>query len=94
MMFVVMNSLGESQERKRKRLLYRSVHRGCKETDILLGGFAQRYLDQLDEEQLKKYEVIVELDDELLYSYLAGRLEVPGSVDSELIERIAACRWE
>ncbi|KAF2282089.1 hypothetical protein GH714_042913 [Hevea brasiliensis] len=59
-------------EGRKRRLLYRSTHRGCKETDILLGAFAERYLALLDEEELVRYEKIVELDDELLYSYVVG----------------------
>ncbi|MGL9725875.1 MAG: succinate dehydrogenase assembly factor 2, partial [Wolbachia sp.] len=31
----------------RRKLMYRSWHRGCKETDILLGYFALQYIDKL-----------------------------------------------
>ncbi|AXW84580.1 succinate dehydrogenase assembly factor 2 [Anaplasma marginale] len=78
-------------EGRKRRLLYRSTHRGCKETDILLGAFAQRYLALLDEEELVQYEKIVELDDELLYSYIVGRRPVPDSIDKALVSRISAC---
>ncbi|WP_041651389.1 FAD assembly factor SdhE [Anaplasma centrale] len=78
-------------EGRKRRLLYRSTHRGCKETDILLGAFAREYLALLDEEELAQYEKIVELDDELLYSYIVGRREVPSSIDKALVSRIANC---
>lgn len=78
----------------RRRLFYRSAHRGCKEMDILLGDFASKNLHLLSEEKLANYEAIVDLDDELLYSYVVGRVEVPGNIDKELIGLIAsyACR--
>ncbi|SCV63348.1 Flavinator of succinate dehydrogenase [Anaplasma phagocytophilum] len=74
----------------RRRLLYRSVHRGCKEMDILLGSFAQHHLHLLSDEQVANYEAIVELDDALLYSYVVGRVPIPQGIDSALIELISA----
>ncbi|MDB1135316.1 succinate dehydrogenase assembly factor 2 [Candidatus Anaplasma sp. TIGMIC] len=75
--------------RRRSRLLYRSVHRGCKEMDILLGSFAQRHLHLLSEEQLARYEEITELDDGLLYAYIVGRAAIPEGIDRDLIRLIA-----
>ncbi|WP_169193468.1 FAD assembly factor SdhE [Anaplasma platys] len=73
----------------RRRLFYRSAHRGCKEMDILLGAFAGNNLHLLRAEKLANYEVIVDLDDETLYSYIVGRVEVPDNIDRELIGLIA-----
>ncbi|MCU7611276.1 FAD assembly factor SdhE [Anaplasma capra] len=83
-----MNDL--SLEERKRKLFYRSTHRGCKETDILLGGFAGRYLPLLSAEKLEQYERIVELDDDLLYSYIVGSRLVPSSIDKELVALIAA----
>ncbi|MFP3027845.1 MAG: succinate dehydrogenase assembly factor 2, partial [Wolbachia sp.] len=47
----------------RRKLMYRSWHRGCKETDILLGHFALKYLDKFSLSELIEYEKIVDLDD-------------------------------
>lgn len=88
-MCIVSMSSASSAEIKR-RLFYRSAHRGCKEMDILLGDFASNNLHLLSEEKLANYEVIVNLDDELLYSYIVGRSDVPSDIDGELIELIAS----
>ena len=40
----------------RKKLKYRSFYTGTKETDLILGNFAQKYIDTLALEQLEEYE--------------------------------------
>ena len=40
-------------ETRRKRLLYRSVYRGNKENDILLGQFARAHIASFDEGELR-----------------------------------------
>ena len=47
-------------ETEKKELIYKSTHRGCKETDILLGNFATSCIDSLTDSELlqilfKKY---------------------------------------
>ena len=37
-----------------KKLLYRSIHRGCKETDILLGNFAIARTESFDDSKLDR----------------------------------------
>ena len=43
-------------ETRRKRLLYRSVYRGNKENDILLGQFARAHIAEFDAGELDQYE--------------------------------------
>ena len=52
------------------KLIYRSWHRGCKETDILLGDFAKGMIEQLSTQELAVYEVFIEEDDDLIYKWL------------------------
>ena len=53
----------------KKKLLYRSNYRGTKEMDILLGKFVKKYIDVLDEINLKDLEIFLELDDEIMLNY-------------------------
>ena len=41
---------------RRKRLLFRSWHRGTKEADLLMGSFAERHVASFSAEQLDRYE--------------------------------------
>jgi antitoxin CptB len=72
---------------RRKRLLFRSWHRGTKETDLLLGSFAEQYLAGFTTEQLDRYEALLENDDGDLYDWITGRGEVPPGHD-EMMQRL------
>jgi len=63
----------ESLEIRRKRLKFRSAHRGIKELDLLLGGFASAHLDSLDAGQLDRFEALLDVPGPLLYAWLCGR---------------------
>ena len=58
----------------RKKVLYMSTHRGCKEMDIILGQFAGSEVKNLTDKELLLYEKLLEISDELLYSYISGSL--------------------
>ena len=44
----------DSDDIRRKRLLFRSWHRGTKEADLLLGSFAERHLAAFTPEQVAR----------------------------------------
>ena len=58
-----------------KQLLYRSIHRGCKETDFLIGEFAKVKLVEIDD--LEMFNRFIEEDDMLIYDWILGKDEVP-----------------
>jgi len=53
-----------------KKLLYRSNHRGTKEMDLLIGGFAKENLETLNAEELKEFELILNFTDKKLNTWL------------------------
>ena len=56
-----------------KQLLYRSNHRGCKETDILLGRFFSEKFGEFDEKKLQLYNEFIAEDDMLIYDWILGK---------------------
>ena len=42
-----------------KKLIYRSKYTGTRETDILLGNFAENHLKYLDDENLLAYQALL-----------------------------------
>jgi antitoxin CptB len=62
-----------------KKLLYRSNHRGTKEMDLLIGGFAKENLQSLNADELKEFELILNYTDKKLNSWL-----VDNKTDSDL----------
>jgi len=53
-----------------KKLLYRSNHRGTKEMDLLIGGFAIENLKKVNPEELKEFELLLNFTDKELSSWL------------------------
>ena len=53
----------------KKRILYRSVHRGTKEMDLVLGNFVKKYVNFLNENELYELESLLNIDDEILYEW-------------------------
>ena len=78
---------------RRKRLLFRSWHRGTREADLILGSFADRYLAQFDEAQLDRYEVLLEWPDPDIFDWLAGRAAPPPESDHDVTRLLLAFRY-
>lgn len=77
----------------RKRLRYRSWHRGTKELDLLLGTFAERELASLSAEQLARYEALLELPEPILYAWLSGQGTPPAEFDHDVTRRLLGFRF-
>ena len=75
---------------RRKKILYRSWHRGCKETDLLLGGFVQAHMDSFNEADLLALEALIEQDDWNIYAWIIGREEAPEAFNTPLMRQLKA----
>lgn len=53
----------------KKKILYRSNHRGVKELDLLLSNFVKKYIDSFNETELKELDSLLNVDDEVLYKW-------------------------
>ena len=79
-------------ETRRKRLLYRSVYRGNKENDILLGQFARAHIAEFDSAELDQYERLLAAGDNEIFDWVSGQAEIPPEVDSAVLRRLKAFR--
>ena len=59
-------------EQLKKKIIYRSNYRGTKEMDKLLGAFTKRYINELEKEDLKELEMLLDIDDTNLYNFFNG----------------------
>lgn len=78
--------MSASLDPRRKRLLFRSLHRGTKETDLLLGGFAEAHLAGLDDAQLMRYEQLLEAPDTDLFDWITGRVPAPAPYNDDVMD--------
>ncbi len=75
---------------RRKRILFRCWHRGMKEMDLLLGGFAKARVDDLSDDQLSELEHLLTAHDQDLYAWITGRKPLPAEWDSAIYREIIA----
>ncbi len=59
-------------EQIKKKIIYRSNYRGTKEMDKLLSAFTNKYLNELNFEDLKELIKLLEIDDNNLYNFYNG----------------------
>jgi antitoxin CptB len=78
---------------RRKRLLFRSWHRGTREADLLLGSFADAHLAGFDAAQLDRYEALLELPDPDLFDWMTGRCSPPPDHDNDVTRMLLQFRY-
>ncbi len=80
------------EDPRRKRLFYRSWHRGSREADLILGPFAAAYLPLFDGPQLERYEALLECSDADLLDWLTGKTPPPAPYDHDVTHLLLAFR--
>lgn len=66
----------------------RSMRRGIKEMDLILGAYADAGLDRLSIDQLDIYDALLSENDHDLYQWVTGQTPTPDRYDA-LIDDIA-----
>ena len=75
---------------RRRKLKFRSWHRGMREMDLIMGRFAEAFVDSMPAAELDDYERLMELPDpELLGWVLAERAPAAG-VNAAMLEKLRA----
>jgi antitoxin CptB len=87
-----MSTTNEQLENVRKRLAWRASRRGIKEMDIVVGGFADARLPTMTRQELITFEVLLEIPDQQLLSWVTGQEEVPQELRSPMLLDMLAFR--
>lgn len=77
-------------DERRRRLLFRSWHRGMREMDLLMGNFADAFLAGMSEAEVDAFEFLSDADDRELLSWLTSQHPVPTEYDTQMFHRILA----
>ena len=77
-------------EKTRKRLAYRAWHRGTKESDLLLGRFADAHLAEMSADDLADFEGVLDRIDPELMDWFTGREPVPANLRSPVLDKLLA----
>jgi len=71
-----------------KKALYRAKHRGGKEADFLLGGFVETYGTSLNEEELFELNLLLEYDDNVIFSWLNVNQNPPVELKTTILKKL------
>lgn len=72
----------------RKRLIYRSWHRGTREMDLILGSFADRNVPLFSDAELVQYESLLNESDPDLYEWITGQAIAPANTMCGVLEKL------
>jgi antitoxin CptB len=75
-------------DERRRRVLFRSWHRGMREMDLIMGSFADATIDKLTSAELDQFERLMQAPDPDLYRWIAGEAEPPPHHDCPVFHRL------
>jgi antitoxin CptB len=75
---------------RRRRLLFRAWRRGVRETDLIVGRFADAYIDRFDATALDDFEALIEVPNAELYAWVVGWESVPENFDTAVLRDLIA----
>jgi antitoxin CptB len=78
----------EGLDLRRRKLLFRSWHRGMREMDLIMGRFADAAIERLSDADLTELERLIEVPDRDLLGWITGEEPVPADYDSALFREL------
>ena len=75
---------------RRRRLLFRAWRRGVRETDLIVGRFADAYIETFDDAGLDDFERLIEAPNAALYAWVVGSESVPADYDTAVLAKLKA----
>jgi antitoxin CptB len=73
---------------RRRRILFRSWHRGIREMDLIMGRFADAHIGDLTEAELAEFESLLEIPDPELFAWVTGARAAPAECDGAIFRRL------
>jgi antitoxin CptB len=77
-----------------KKLRFRAWRRGFREIDLIMGGFADRRLADLDGAGLDDFERLLDAPDQDVYLWITGQAAAPAEYDTPTLARLRAFQAE
>ena len=71
---------------QKNKLLYRSIHRGCKETDFLLGRYGSAKIADMNQEKVDLFDNLLNEDDMLIYDWILSKKDYPDEYNDIILD--------
>lgn len=78
----------EGLDPRRRKLKFRLWHRGIREMDLVLGGFADAELPRLDDADLAEVEGWLDIPDQQMFAWVNGSETPPAEIDTVLFRKL------
>ena len=78
----------ETLDNKRKKLIFRSWHRGTREMDLIMGRFAETNMAEFSDSEVDQYEELLNVPDPDIYEWICGRSDVPANLNSPVVQKL------
>ena len=78
----------EGLDPRRRRLLFRAWRRGVRETDLIVGRFADAYIDKFDDAALDDFERLIEVPNAALYAWVVGAEDAPAEYNTAVLRQL------
>ncbi|HML11912.1 MAG TPA: succinate dehydrogenase assembly factor 2 [Xanthobacteraceae bacterium] len=75
---------------RRRKLKFRSWHRGTREMDLIMGRFADAFVDAMAPAELDEYERLMEMPDPDLLRCVVADGPPPADLDCAMLRRLRA----
>jgi antitoxin CptB len=75
---------------RRRKLLFRAWRRGVRETDLIVGRFADAFIEKFDEAELGDFERLIEVPNAELYAWVVGSEAVPADYETTVLRQLIA----
>ena len=73
---------------RRRKLKFRSWHRGMREMDLIMGRFADAFVDRMAPAELDEFEQLIEVPDPELMGWIMDGLPPPVAHDTPMLRRL------
>jgi antitoxin CptB len=73
---------------RRRRVLFRSWHRGIREMDLIMGRFADAEIGTMSDADLDEFERLIEVPDRDLFRWITGEDETPSNYDTPVFRSL------
>jgi antitoxin CptB len=88
-----MTRSSEGLDERRRRLLLRAWRRGMRETDLIMGRFADAHIATLDDGELAEFERLLDVRDQDLLGWVTHEFATPPEYDTAFFRRLHDFHW-
>ncbi len=82
----------EGLDARRRKLLFRSWHRGMREMDLILGTFADAEIGALTGDEIDQYERLLDIPDTEFLPWSPANVRFRRDIDCAVLQKILASR--